>query len=67
MAAARQATKLTMMANSRRATNLTMMASSEYDYDNGTTAATTMAKATACQATMTMMVQRDANNENDVE
>jgi len=67
MATARQATKLTMMANLRWATNLTMMASSNDDYDNGTTTATTMAKATARQATMTMTVRRDANNEDDVE
>ncbi len=61
MAMAQQATKSTTMANARRATNLTMMASADDDDDNGAMTATTMAKATARWATMTMMtVRRDA-------
>ena len=68
METARQATKSTTMANLRRATNLTMMASANDDNDNGVMTATTMAKTTARQATMTMMtVRRDANNKDDVE
>jgi hypothetical protein len=67
MATAQQATKLTEMASLRQATNSTMMASADNDYDNGATTATTMAKATARRATKMMTVQRDANNEDDVE